>query len=219
MQIEMKTATGHRRKQLKAKIRQFIDYYLVQTVIILLCVGIVAYFVKTIAFDRKDIVLSVMILNDNENMDIDLMETELKDYLGIVSEKQDITFSFLKTDVAQNEAIILTRLRAKSVDILISDKKTFQKYAGNGIYAELDDVLGEEVIQQNQDKLLQGRVSVLDEDGSVIEEEPAKNYGWNLAENEKYVTLGGITKDAVLGIVVNSMNCENAVKTIEYFME
>lgn len=204
---------------MKAKIRQFIDYYLVQTVIILLCVGIVAYFVKTIAFDRKDIVLSVMILNDNENMDIDLMETELKDYLGIVSEKQDITFSFLKTDVAQNEAIILTRLRAKSVDILISDKKTFQKYAGNGIYAELDDVLGEEVIQQNQDKLLQGRVSVLDEDGSVIEEEPAKNYGWNLAENEKYVTLGGITKDAVLGIVVNSMNCENAVKTIEYFME
>lgn len=204
---------------MKAKIRQFMDYYLVQTVIVLLCVGIVAYFIKTIAFDRKDIVLSVMILNDNENMDIDLMETELKDYLGIFSEKQDITFSFLKTDIAQNDAIILTRLRAKSVDILISDKKIFQKYASNGIYAELDGMLDQELIQQNQYKLLQGRVSVLDGDGNVISEEPAKNYGWNLAENEKYVTLGGITKDAVLGIVVNSMNCENAAKTIEYFIK
>lgn len=215
----METAAGHRRKQLKAKIRQFIDYYLVQTIIILLCVGIVAYFIKTIAFDRKDVVLSVMILNDNENLDIDLMEAELKDYLGIVSEKQDITFSFLKTDVAQNEAIILTRLRAKSVDIIISDKKTFQKYASNGIYAELDDLLDEVLIQQNQDKLLQGKVSVLDGEGKVISEETEKNFGWNLAENKKYVTLGGIMKDAVLGIVINSMNCENAVKAIEYFME
>lgn len=204
---------------MKAKIRQFIDYYLVQTIIILLCVGIVAYFIKTIAFDRKDVVLSVMILNDNENLDIDLMEAELKDYLGIVSEKQDITFSFLKTDVAQNEAIILTRLRAKSVDIIISDKKTFQKYASNGIYAELDDLLDEVLIQQNQDKLLQGKVSVLDGEGKVISEETEKNFGWNLAENKKYVTLGGIMKDAVLGIVINSMNCENAVKAIEYFME
>lgn len=215
----METAAGHRRKQLKAKIRQFIDYYLVQTIIILLCVGIVAYFIKTIAFDRKDVVLSVMILNDNENLDIDLMEAELKDYLGIASEKQDITFSFLKTDVAQNEAIILTRLRAKSVDIIISDKKTFQKYASNGIYAELDELLDEVLIQQNQDKLLQGKVSVLDGEGKVISEETEKNFGWNLAENKKYVTLGGIMKDAVLGIVINSMNCENAVKAIEYFME
>lgn len=204
---------------MKAKIRQFIDYYLVQTIIILLCVGIVAYFIKTIAFDRKDVVLSVMILNDNENLDIDLMEAELKDYLGIASEKQDITFSFLKTDVAQNEAIILTRLRAKSVDIIISDKKTFQKYASNGIYAELDELLDEVLIQQNQDKLLQGKVSVLDGEGKVISEETEKNFGWNLAENKKYVTLGGIMKDAVLGIVINSMNCENAVKAIEYFME
>lgn len=204
---------------MKQKIRQFIDYYLVQTIAILLAVSMIIYFVKTIAFDRKDVILSVMILNDNEDMDIDLLEEELKGYLGVTSEKQDITFSFLRTDVAQNEAIILTRLRAKAVDIIISDEETFQKYVSNGIYAELSGVVDDDLLEQNRDKLLRGSVAILDRDGNVVGEEEAMDYGWNLADNEKYVTLGGINEKPVFGIVVNAMNAEYAAEALNFFYE
>lgn len=216
---DMKNGRFFKGKTIKEKLNYFADYYLVQTVAVLLAVGLIGYFVKTIAFDRKDVVLSVMILNDNEEMDIDLLEKELKEYLGTTSNKQDITFSFMRTDVAQNEAIILTRLRAKTVDIIISDEETFQKYAGSGIYAELSSVVDAVLLEQNKDKLLRGSVAIWDRDGKKIGEEKPADYGWNLADSEKYVTLGGINEKPVFGIVVNGMNGSNAAEALHYFLE
>jgi hypothetical protein len=181
----------------------------------IICLIFIGYFVKAICFDRKEIVLSVMILNDNEDMDIDTLETELKDYLGTVDSKQDITFSFLRTDIEQNQAIILTRLRARAVDLIIADEPTFSEYVQNGIYKELEIGVQEED-WANWEK---GNIINTDESGNIESIGETLVYGYKLGENQLYLRLGGQQGEPVIGIAINTMHGENAKKAIKYFME
>lgn len=200
---------------MRKKIKQIIEYDMLPILAGIICLIFIGYFVKAICFDRKEIVLSVMILNDNEDMDIDTLETELKDYLGTVDSKQDITFSFLRTDIEQNQAIILTRLRARAVDLIIADEPTFSEYVQNGIYKELEIGVQEED-WANWEK---GNIINTDESGNIESIGETLVYGYKLGENQLYLRLGGQQGEPVIGIAINTMHGENAKKAIKYFME
>lgn len=201
------------------KIKYIFDYYRIQIILALLCVLIIGYFVKVIGFDRKKIVLSVLILNDNEEFDIGGLEEELKDYLGITDPKQDITFSFLRTDIEQNQAIILTRLRARAIDLILSDQDTFAAYAQNGFYMELENAVDSAALSEWEEELEQGAIVTLDEQGKILEEGERRDYGLCLAGNRKYIQLGGRAETPVLGIAVNTLHSDYAAKAAEYFWE
>lgn len=204
---------------MKKKIKYIMDYYLVYLILGIVCTLVVAYFVKAICFDRKEIVLSVLILNDNEEFDIDTLEEELKTYLGITSPKQDITFSFLRTDLEQNQAIILTRLRARAVDLILSDPDTFAANVQNGFYMEMEEALDAGLLLKCGEALEQGRIVTLDEQGEAVGEGENRKYGLSLAGNSKYRQLGGSQETPVLGIAVNTMHGDTGAKVIRYFWE
>lgn len=201
------------------KLKYFFDYYTLHVVVGLICVLTVGYFAKTILLDRKDVILSVMYLQGDTEVDTEQMERELKEYLELKGEKQDITFSFLEPDVSQNQAIILTRLRAKSVDIVIAERDVFEQYASAGMFVPLDLVLEKDFIEKNRTVLIEGSIVTLDAAGNVAETGEKKAYGLDLLENKKYESFGNFMDSPILGIAANSMHMENAERAVLFFFE
>ena len=110
------------------KIKRFITQNFSTIVICTIILMIIGYFIKVIGFDRKEVVLSVLILDETENLDIDMLKTEWKESLNITSEKEDIMIMIHNTEIAQSEDILLTKLRARTIDILIAEEELFEKY-------------------------------------------------------------------------------------------
>lgn len=204
---------------LKAKIKQFFDYYLIYVVIAVVLLGIIGYFVKTIVFDRKELELSVLVIDDTNELDIEQMEEDLKEQLGIDSDKQDITFTIFDNTKNGNEAVIMTRLRAKSVDILISGEETFKEYAANGVYENLDEKLPEDMIERIDSKFIDGEEATLDDDGNVIEWGKSLSYGVDISNGILMEKYGSILENPVIGIVVNTEHQNNSVKALDMFCQ
>ena len=112
------------------KIKRFTTQNFSTIVICTIILMIIGYFIKVIGFDRKEVVLSVLILDETENLDIDMLKTEWKESLNITSEKEDIMIMIHNTEIAQSEDILLTKLRARTIDILIAEEELFEKYDG-----------------------------------------------------------------------------------------
>ena len=204
---------------MKAKIKQFFDYYLGYVVIAVVLLGIIGYFVKTIVFDRKELELSVLVIDDTNELDIEQMEEDLKEQLGIDSDKQDITFTLFDNAKSGNEAVIMTRIRAKSVDILISSEETFKEYAANGVYENLDEKLPEDMIERIDSKFIDGEEATLDDDGNVIEWGKSLSYGVDISNGILMEKYGSILENPVIGIVVNTEHQNNSVKALDMFCQ
>lgn len=204
---------------LKAKIKQFFDYYLIYVAIAVVLLGIIGYFVKTIVFDRKELELSVLVIDDTNELDIEQMEEDLKEQLGIDSDKQDITFTLFDNAKSGNEAVIMTRIRAKSVDILISSEETFKEYAANGVYENLDENLPEDMIERIDSKFIDGEEATLDDDGNVIEWGKSLSYGVDISNGILMEKYGSILENPVIGIVVNTEHQNNSVKALDMFCQ
>lgn len=204
---------------MKAKIKQFFDYYLIYVAIAVVLLGIIGYFVKTIVFDRKELELSVLVIDDTNELDIEQMEEDLKEQLGIDSDKQDITFTLFDNAKSGNEAVIMTRIRAKSVDILISSEETFKEYAANGVYENLDENLPEDMIERIDSKFIDGEEATLDDDGNVIEWGKSLSYGVDISNGILMEKYGSILENPVIGIVVNTEHQNNSVKALDMFCQ
>lgn len=200
---------------MKAKIKQFFNYYLLYVVIAGVLLGIIGYFVKTIVFDRKELELSVLVIDDTKELDIEQMEEDLREQLGIDSDKQDITFTIFDNAKNGNEAVIMTRLRAKSVDILISSEETFKEYAANDVYENLDEKFPKDMIERIDSKFIDGEEATLDDDGNVIERGKSLPYGVDISNGILMEKYGSILKNPVIGIVVNTEHQDNAVKALD----
>lgn len=201
---------------MREKIRQFYDYYLMYVVVVVLILGFVGYFVKTTVFDRKDVVLSVMILNDSQEVDIDQMEADLREELNITDAKQDITFAIMDTAMEANHAVIMTRLRAQSVDILLADKKAFDEYAQGGSYADLDKTLTGAWHDSLQDGFVESREAEYDDSGNITDYGEYLPFGLDLSGSERYKSYGSVLSDPVAGIVVNAEHKELAEEALAF---
>lgn len=203
----------------KAKIRYFIDYYLKFVIFILLVALFIGSFVKSMVFNRKEEVLSVMILSEQGELDVDVLEEELRTALGTTSKKQDISFTMLNAEAPQNEPVILTRLRARSVDLLITQKTVFDVYARQGVYADLSKALPAEIYENLEERLFFARTEETDDEGNVMAKGERAPFGIDFSGNRRYEQAGGTLEEPVIGIVSNTEHEEAAKKAISYFFE
>lgn len=202
----------------KQRGQYFMDYYFKITVVILIILCMVLSFVKTVFFDKTETKLSVIVINDSSmEFDQETMEEELRQRMGWTEENQEISFTFLTTGSYENEVVLVTRLRAEAVDMIISDRGTFDQYVKNGFFDE-----AEKYIPKGMDLseyLVTGRVEEIDDRGEVISQGEELAYGFDLRASEKYKELGGILEDPVIGVVVNGENRDAADEVIAYLME
>ena len=201
----------------KQRWQYFMDYYFKITLVavILLCMAI--SFIKTVFFDRKKTMLSVMVLNENMDFDQETMEQELREKMGWTQKDQEVSFTFLSTGSYENDVVLVTRLQARSVDVMIADRETFDSYMKKGFFDEAQKYLPEGSDQETV--LIRGCTEEVDDTGKVISKGEERAYGFDLSTSEKYRELGGMLEDPVLGIVVNGEHLDAANSLIEYLTE
>lgn len=137
--------------------------------------------------------------------------------MGWTGKNQTVDFTMVTTGSYESEVVLLTRLQAASVDVMIADRETFDKYMKNGFFDEVDRYIPKGL--ELTDSLVSGCVEEVDDEGVVIDRKEERDYGIDLRGSEKYREMGGLLENPVLGIVVNGEHRDAAGAAVAYLVE
>lgn len=202
----------------KEKWQYFLDYYLLYTVIGLIAVVVAVSLIKTMVFDRKEKVLSVVVMAYDQP-DTEVLESELREYLGIDDEDQTIGISCLTPGDYQTEMAISTWIAAQDVDLILTEPGTFESYSRKGYFMDLSEVLDESLLTRVEDDLKVGQTVEYDENGEISSYGEECNYGIGISLNESKTdfTQGG--DYWILTVCVSTKHLENVQASIPYFLD
>ncbi|GEM_PF-6619453 len=172
-------------------------------------IGIVGYFVNIIVFQNHKDVVNVLVLSPE--VDVKEMENDLKRVVE-VGNNEEIAIKYLDINNEANQAIVLTWLRAKTVDVIISDEEKIGFFAENACLLELDGLL-DPASGEKGTYYYNGIVSY-DSEGKIIGKEEDKVYG---VHTEKINGIEGMS-DPVAAIVANVQNKSNAVRILNHYI-
>ena len=193
------------------------DYYFKITVVVLILLCMVISFVKTVFFNRMETMLSVMVVNDTIDFDSETMGEALCQSMGWTGKKQEVTCIPMSTGSYETDMALVVRLQAASVDVMIADEETFERYMKNGFFDEVEAYIPEGL--DLTDSLVRGCIETLDDTGAVIDRGEELAYGIDLSGSETYRELGGILEDPVMGIVVNGEHHDAGGAVVAYLMK
>lgn len=200
------------------KWQYFVDYYLLYVVIGIIALAIAISLIKTMVFDRTEKVLSIVVMAYDQP-DTEVLESELREYLGIEDEDQTISISYLTPGDYQTEMVMTTWTAAQDVDLILSDPDTFESYAGKGILMDLSEFLDESLLTRVEDDLKVGQTVEYDENGEIISYGEECNYGIGISLDESKTDFIQGGDDWILSVCVNTTNLENVLESIPYFLD
>ncbi|MFP3154602.1 hypothetical protein LQZ18_09285 [Lachnospiraceae bacterium ZAX-1] len=203
----------------KKEITKFVEYNWKYAAVGLVALLMIANIVKTFVFDRKEIVLSVVVLDNEATMDADTLAQDLRKYLDAESDKKEIEIAFLDPSTGpENQMAFVTRVAAKAIDVVIGEEEKFDHNA-NGFCADLEAILPKTLLKDAQNNLIEGAVSIFDEDGEAIGKEEPYYYGIGLNDSINFETVNLGMEHPVIGIVANTAKSEQAIGCMAYFLE
>lgn len=202
----------------KEKITYFKDYYLKFVIIITALAGMLIWFIVTMLSPKKEMRLNITMVNSSMSQQaLADFEAAVSDILEINPEKEEIFIDdsfhistdgeiISQTDMASQEKLTVFA-SVGDLDILISDRATFERYSKMGIYYNLADALPSDLYNRLSENLVLSQVP--DEDTEPFP------YGIRLETYPKYKSLQIQIQDPIIGICASSKNRENAVTVIQ----
>lgn len=176
--------------------------------ICLICCGIaiIGYFVNIMFFQNKKDILNVLVLNSQ--IDSELLLDELENVVK-VNNGEEIIIKYMDTSGNEaNRAIVLTWIRAKTVDIIIGEPEQVDFLAENGCLKEIEE--------QGKPENLYYDNSIInyDSDGDIIGREEEKHYGIYVNE------VAGVSFQTtpVISLAANFQNEENAINAFIFYI-
>lgn len=202
----------------REKWQYFKDYYFKKTVISVLLISLVGYFLYTVLSPKPETVLHIACANYQFSKEqIEQLEQEVADYLGINPNTQEVLFdpSYILSDFDYSSAEKLSVLAfARELDVLIVPESKFQEYAFSGSLWSLSDQLPTDLYSALSDKFY---LSQLRQDEESYENATGPSYVFGIYLDEVELFKNYPTEDPpVLGIVLSGENNENAVEFIRY---
>lgn len=175
--------------------------------ICLMCcmVGIAGYFVNLILFQNKKDILNVLVLSSQINSDA--LADEIEKVVEVDAD-EEISIKYMDTKGNEaNRAIVLTWIRAKTVDIIISEKNQIEFFAENGCLKELKEGKTEYCYYDNS-------IINYDSDGGIIGREEERHYG---------IYVDGISgvefqTQPIVSLAVNLQNVDNARRVLDFYI-
>lgn len=175
----------------------------------LFCVlaGIVGYFVNIMVIKNKEEVISVLVLS--AKADAAALEQEIAGQFQI-SEDEEIVIQVMDPSVEANYGIILTWIRAGTVDVLIGEPDALKQYAQSGCLADWTDLglVKEEVLRQKDEAFLCG-LAEYDDDGNIFRMGEEQCFGWRCSGEAAEIC--GL-KSPMVSVVLNAPHQEAALK-------
>lgn len=201
----------------KKKIGYIWDYYKPLMAGIIGVIVVISIIVQTVKGGRIVTELSVAFVNcyvvqeDEGGLHDDFVE-----YSGLNGKNQEVSFDTTYTlDLAgtdqmtmANQMKIAAVIGAKSLDIMIMPEDIYENYLSMSAYADLEEILGEEFLEEYSDIL---RIDRQEEDTED------HVYGLRLTGNEKLKEFYG-TDTVILTVIANTDNRNNAEKFVQYVL-
>ncbi len=195
------------------RVQFFLDYYLLKLIAIIAIIVTVIYIIVGIFSPRTEEVLNVAVFDESLNSATILnVENEVLNSLGISEENRKVTIDATYYSSMRGMDKLQVLVINGGVDVVIAPEEVFLGLAQYGYF----DVI-EGLPNASEGFYTRGFTEIEDGIGAAQGEEAC--YGIYLRESEFYKNLGGINEDAVIGILANSVNEENAYKFFDMYIK
>lgn len=180
---------------------------------LLICViccllGIAGYFFNIMFLQNKEAVLNVLVLSSQ--IDSNEIVNEIEKVIE-VGPDEEIEVKYMDTSGNEaNRAIILTWIRAKTVDLVIGEKEQLDFFLENGCLLEID----EELKELEESRYYKGCLVDYDSEGNVVGREEEKKYGIYVEQ----IAGADLIEVPVVSLAVNYVNKENALNALEFYI-
>lgn len=204
-----------------AKAAYIWEYYKIPIIGIVIFIIFVISFITSYIDNSKEIVLSAVFVNSSMlSNECDALQEEYAASRNIdLSKKQlpfDCTIS-ISPDAYDSYSVTYTvklsaLFQTNSIDAFLSDQTTFDTYAAQGAFADLNTLLSKDLLEKHKDKLYYAVI----EDGDSTYEAPV---GFYMDESQKLISIKAYKNPPYFGIVTSSPNQEAAVDFLNFLLE
>lgn len=201
---------------LKDKLAYFNEYYLKTTVVVSICVVMVAYLAYTILTAPSDTAFAAYFYNGTG----DSSNTELIDgfieYRNIDTQKHDAyidaTMSYMPNaesyDVYMSLEKSMAVISTCELDVIVGDTATLDYYAKTECLHDITTILPDDLLTQFEDKLYYAK------SGESEELIPVGIYVTDSPKLNQYYYY--VDKEPILSFVINSNSIDNAIAFLRY---
>lgn len=188
--------------------RKLLRRYIIVICIILFTSIIIFYFFNIVVFQNKKKALNILVLSSQ--IDEYEIKNKLEDVLNL-SEDEEVTIKYMDISNEINRAIVLTWIRARTVDLMISGNKQLDFFAENAFLMDMKNDI--QLKGDNGRKYYYNYIATYDSEGNKINRGEKTEYGIFV---KRIMGIDSID-EPILSVVTNCNNKENTVIAIDYF--
>ena len=141
---------------LKQKLRQFFDYYMIQTLVALFVIIFAVITLKSMLSPREVNALAISVFDDVTDQDAsDELCAELREKLGIDDKYTTVSItSGHDVNVLQDIMVLQVHAANNEADIIIAGEESFRWLAGTGYLQDLDSVFGDRISEIPKERIV-----------------------------------------------------------------
>ena len=218
-EIKISRMEGLQGKSNWYKFKYYVYYYKIPVIV---GIGVLVFLISLVhsIVTAKDTVLSVALLNANQEVDYSLFLDEYfqtTDYdAGKTEMRIDASYCFYDNySNYQNEQRFFVATAAEQIDVVIGSKEIFEKYADMGYFIDLSKLMDTDTYSKYSD--MAHTTSLTEEYGGNTEVSGLDITNWDCISKLKWYE--GSDEPVYIGIVCESKNKEQAIDFINYLSE
>ena len=215
-EIKISRMEGLQGKSNWYKFKYYVYYYKIPVIV---GIGVLVFLISLVhsIVTAKDTVLSVALLNANQEVEYSLFMDEYfqtTDYdAGKTEMRIDASYCFYDNySNYQNEQRFFVATAAEQIDVVIGSKEIFEKYADMGYFIDLSKLMDTDTYSKYSD--MAHTTSLTEEYGGNTEVSGLDITNWDCISKLKWYE--GSDEPVYIGIVCESKNKEQAIDFINY---
>ena len=154
---------------LKGKISHLWTYYKLHAAIAIIAIAFVSSIIYNYATHKDTVLYAIFVNASMPHMDGSELSSEFEQYAGIDTNKYKAFFDFsfrisdttFMTETASTNEKLAAMMYARTADAFIADSAVFEYYAQREYFANLENMLSEEVLEKYKDYLYYTDVSTI----------------------------------------------------------
>lgn len=203
---------------LKGKAGYIWDYYKAVIGGVLAAILVILVCVHTIKGSGKEVVLAAALINAEKinGSEVKDMQNDFSSFCGLDEEQESLSFDDTYIINLENgdqvtvacQTKLLAAIQAETLDVVLMPEDIYENYVASGAFKRLDEVLGEELLDEARELLYMDRAEGDTEDYV---------YALKISDNEKLKSIYG-DRDVYLAAAVSAGHMEKIEAFVKYLL-
>ena len=205
---------------LKKKVGYFWHYYRIHVIVGIIVLAFIGFFIRDFRESSREEVLNVTFINQKSTINVEKMKEDFASYINLDTEKYQIfmdgSMTFSLDDSADYQSNMATQVQligltqSNDLDIIITDKTTFDHLAGQEFFVDIETYLPQELLEKINPSFYRNSISRQDGSGEIT-------YSGLLINDSPLYKGIQLKDDMVLGVLVNTKHQDNILRFLEFF--